>query len=74
MPRPPPRSAPTSSPPPGYHFSGPALSQTGGHGDPRPGDLDLRFHGGHMNEIVDGVDALRVAVRRRFHSGATPSR
>lgn len=55
---------------PRYLYTGPALSQTGGHGDPRPGDLDLCFHGGHMNEIVDGVDDLRRAVRRRFHTGA----
>ncbi|RFA09804.1 amidohydrolase [Subtercola boreus] len=57
-------------PSPRYHFTGPALSQTGGHGDPRPGDLDLCFHGGHMNEIVDGVDDLRRAVRQRFRTGA----
>ncbi|PPF88292.1 amidohydrolase family protein [Subtercola sp. Z020] len=55
---------------PRYLYTGPALSQTGGHGDPRPGDLDLCFHGGHMNEVVDGVDDLRRAVRRRFHTGA----
>jgi len=57
-------------PSPRYLFTGPALSQTGGHGDPIPGDLDLCFHGGQMNEIVDGVDDLRRAVRKRFHTGA----
>ncbi|MDF2443200.1 MAG: hypothetical protein JWR01_1403 [Subtercola sp.] len=57
-------------PSPRYLFTGPALSQTGGHGDPRSADIDLCFHVGHMNEIVDGVDALRLAVRRRFHTGA----
>jgi imidazolonepropionase-like amidohydrolase len=55
---------------PRYLFSGPALSQTGGHGDPRPGDLDLCFGHGHMNEVVDGVDDLRRAVRDRFRTGA----
>lgn len=57
-------------PSPRYFYTGAALSQTGGHGDPRPGDLDLCFHGGHMCEVVDGVDALRVAVRDRFRRGA----
>ncbi|MGH1565029.1 amidohydrolase family protein [Mumia sp. DW29H23] len=55
---------------PRYLYSGPALSQTGGHGDPRPATLDVCFHEGHMNEVVDGVDDLRRAVRRRFRQGA----
>lgn len=55
---------------PRYLFSGPALSQTGGHGDPRPGDLDLCACGAHLCEVVDGVDALLVAVRDRFRRGA----
>jgi imidazolonepropionase-like amidohydrolase len=55
---------------PRYLFTGPALSQTGGHGDPRPGDLDLCACGAHLSEVVDGVDALRVAVRDRFRRGA----
>ncbi len=55
---------------PRYLFSGPALSQTGGHGDPRPGDLDLCACGAHLTEVVDGVDALLVAVRDRFRRGA----
>ncbi|WP_293783901.1 amidohydrolase family protein [uncultured Aeromicrobium sp.] len=55
---------------PRYLYSGAALSQTGGHGDPRPGDLDLCFGHGHMNEVVDGVDNLRRAVRDRFRQGA----
>lgn len=51
-------------------FCGRALSQTGGHGDPRGTDSD--FCGCHefMNEVVDGVDALRQAVRDRFRRGA----
>lgn len=55
---------------PRYLYTGPALSQTGGHGDPRPGHLQVCFHGGLLSEIVDGVDAVRKAVRRRFHDGA----
>ena len=55
---------------PRYLYTGPALSQTGGHGDGRPADLDVCLHGRHMNEVVDGVDALRVAVRDRFRRGA----
>ncbi|GHF52052.1 imidazolonepropionase-like amidohydrolase [Amycolatopsis bartoniae] len=55
---------------PRYLYTGPALSQTGGHGDPRGVDTD--FCGCHefMNEVVDGVDALRAAVRDRFRRGA----
>ena len=56
---------------PRYLFTGPALSQTGGHGDPRPADLGLTTCcGGHTSEVVDGVDALRTAVRERFRTGA----
>ena len=56
---------------PRYLYTGAALSQTGGHGDPRPGDLDLCACGGaHMSEVVDGVDALRRATRERLRRGA----
>lgn len=57
-------------PSPRYHFTGPALSQTGGHGDPRAAHVDVCFSHGHMCEIVDGVDALRLAVRNRLRTGA----
>lgn len=57
-------------PSPRYHFTGPALSQTGGHGDPRSAHVDVCFGHGHMCEVVDGVDALRVAVRERLRTGA----
>jgi imidazolonepropionase-like amidohydrolase len=57
-------------PAPRYLWTGPALSQTGGHGDSRPGDLDLCGCAGHMAEVVDGVDALRTAVRDRLRRGA----
>lgn len=55
---------------PRYFYSGAALSQTGGHGDPTSPDDTLCFHGGPGLEIVDGVDALRVAVRSRLLGGA----
>ncbi|UYM04620.1 metal-dependent hydrolase family protein [Solicola gregarius] len=55
---------------PRYHYTGPALSQTGGHGDPRPEDYDGCLCDGHMVEVVDGVDPLRRAVRDRFRRGA----
>ncbi|MBS3180638.1 metal-dependent hydrolase family protein [Leucobacter manosquensis] len=57
-------------PSPRYHFTGAALSQTGGHGDPRAAHIDVCFSHGHMCEVVDGVDALRVAVRERLRTGA----
>lgn len=57
-------------PSPRYLFTGPALSQTGGHGDPRAAHVDVCFSHGHMCELVDGVDALRVAVRNRLRTGA----
>lgn len=57
-------------PSPRYLWTGAALSQTGGHGDARPGDLDCCAGHHHGCEVVDGVDALRVAVRDRFRRGA----
>lgn len=57
-------------PSPRYYFTGPALSQTGGHGDPRTADIDTCFSHGHMCAIVDGVDNLRKAVRERFRTGS----
>lgn len=57
-------------PAPNYYFTGPALSQTGGHGDPRRADLDVCCLHHHGVEVVDGVDALRVAVRERLRTGA----
>ncbi|MGI9197344.1 MAG: amidohydrolase family protein [Candidatus Nanopelagicales bacterium] len=57
-------------PAPHYYFTGPALSQTGGHGDPRRPDLDVCCLNNHGVEVVDGVDALRVATRERLRTGA----
>jgi imidazolonepropionase-like amidohydrolase len=57
-------------PSPRYLYTGPALSQTGGHGDGRPAESALCSCAGHMCEVVDGVDALRRATRDRFRRGA----
>lgn len=53
-------------------YCGPALSQTGGHGDFRePGDAsdDLCGHG--VGRVVDGVDEVRRAARDELRRGAT---
>ncbi|MFD1560904.1 amidohydrolase family protein [Paraburkholderia silviterrae] len=56
--------------------SGKALSQTGGHGDFRArGDLlepcSCCFRTGAIARVVDGVDAVRLAVREEIQKGAT---
>lgn len=56
--------------------SGKALSQTGGHGDFRPrGDVlepcSCCFRAGAIARVVDGVDAVRLAVREEIQKGAT---
>lgn len=55
---------------PRYLFCGPALSQTGGHGDPRPAGHQCCTGGRHIVEVADGTDALRLAVRERLRNGA----
>lgn len=55
---------------PNYYFTGPALSQTGGHGDAREAHLDTHSCSHHATEVVDGADNLRVAVRERLRTGA----
>jgi len=57
---------------PNYFYTGPALSQTGGHGDARPLDMefDLCCSQPTCSEVVDGVENLRIAVRDRFRLGA----
>jgi len=64
---------------PRLYYGGRAISQTGGHGDFRPGDYALR----HTCEcgcacgyetltlIADGVDAVRRAVREELRRGAS---
>lgn len=56
--------------------SGKALSQTGGHGDFRPRSDVLEpcscaFRAGAIARVVDGVDAVRLAVREEIQKGAT---
>lgn len=56
--------------------SGKALSQTGGHGDFRPrNDLmepcACSQKLGSISRVVDGVDAVRLAVREEIQKGAT---
>ena len=55
---------------PNYYYTGPALSQTGGHGDPRDATLDLCCADNHGVEVVDGVDNLITATRERLRKGA----
>ena len=60
-------------------YGGRALSQTGGHGDFRPGDHALDtphfcgccFHADTFAVIVDGADAVRRAVREELRRGAS---
>jgi imidazolonepropionase-like amidohydrolase len=54
-------------------FGGKALSQTGGHGDGRgAGEHADEDPCGHLalGRVVDGVDAVRVAVRDELRTGA----
>lgn len=64
---------------PRLYYGGRVLSQTGGHGDMRPGDhaLDVMCgcacHMGYSDAvavIADGVDAVRKAVREELRRGA----
>jgi imidazolonepropionase-like amidohydrolase len=57
-------------PSPRYLWLGPALSQTGGHGDARGPDSEVCGCGAHSCQVVDGVEPLRSAVRDRFRRGA----
>jgi imidazolonepropionase-like amidohydrolase len=64
---------------PRLFYGGRVISQTGGHGDFRPGDHALDdvaccgcgFHGDHMAIIADGADAVRRAVREELRRGAS---
>jgi imidazolonepropionase-like amidohydrolase len=60
---------------PRFFFSGKALSQTGGHGDFRPGDqidpCGCNSYSGHTSRVVDGVDEVRKAAREELRKGAT---
>ncbi len=57
---------------PRIFYSGKALSQTGGHGDGRAQHIEpcgCRHIGG-LSQVVDGVDAVRAAVREVLRKGA----
>jgi imidazolonepropionase-like amidohydrolase len=65
---------------PRFFYCGPALSQTGGHGDKRPtrevdacgcslGHRTIPGYKGHRTLVVDGVENLRIAVRDAFRKG-----
>ncbi len=55
---------------PRYLYTGPGLTQTGGHGDPRPAHVFAEHSCGYLSEVVDGADNLRRAVRERIRTGA----
>jgi len=55
--------------------AGRILSQTGGHGDMRPGDVappecGCQMHSDHFGHVVDGVDAVRKAARHELRAGS----
>ncbi len=66
-------------PVPRLFYGGRVISQTGGHGDFRPGDHSLdgvvccgcSFHSDHLAVLADGVDAVRRAVREELRRGAS---
>lgn len=66
-------------PVPRLFYGGRVITQTGGHGDFRPGDHGLdgvvccgcSFHSDHLAVVADGVDAVRRAVREELRRGAS---
>jgi imidazolonepropionase-like amidohydrolase len=64
---------------PRLFYGGRVLSQTGGHGDARPGDHALdgiqccgcSFYANQLTVIADGADAVRRAVREELRRGAS---
>jgi imidazolonepropionase-like amidohydrolase len=64
---------------PRLFYGGRMLSQTGGHGDFRPGDHSFEtghacgcsFHADQLAVIADGADAVRKAVREELRRGAS---
>lgn len=58
---------------PRFLFGGKALSQTGGHGDMRPGwveDPCNCAYSGVICQVVDGVDQVRKVAREELRKGA----
>jgi imidazolonepropionase-like amidohydrolase len=64
---------------PRLFYGGRVISQTGGHGDFRPGDHSLEtghfcgcsYHADQLAVIADGADAVRKAVREELRRGAS---
>jgi len=59
---------------PRLFFSGKALSQTGGHGDlrdPKAVSACSCAYTGTLTHVVDGEEAVRLAVREELRKGAT---
>ena len=64
---------------PRLFYGGRVITQTGGHGDFRPGDHALDsavccgcgFHTDFMAVVADGADQVRRAVREEFRRGAS---
>jgi imidazolonepropionase-like amidohydrolase len=64
---------------PRLFYGGRVISQTGGHGDFRPGDHSLEwgnccgcsYHADQLAIIADGADAVRKAVREELRRGAS---
>lgn len=60
---------------PRFFFSGKAISQTGGHGDMRPGDkvelCSCGSYSGSISQVADGTNEMRKAVREELRKGAT---
>lgn len=55
-------------------YCGKALSQTGGHGDTRPGGREVIDDGAYtpdIGRVCDGVTGVRVAVRDEVRKGAS---
>lgn len=55
---------------PDYLYTGPALSQTGGHGDNHHPGVDACAEHHHMGVVVDGPVEVRRAVRAHLRDGA----
>jgi len=56
---------------PRLFYGGRAISQTGGHGDFRPGEYGCACHLDTLTVIADGVDAVQRAVREELRRGAS---
>jgi imidazolonepropionase-like amidohydrolase len=58
---------------PRFYYGGKALSQTGGHGDMRPGHQDEICncaYSGVITQVVDGADEVRRVAREELRKGA----